>query len=47
MRFVSIIVKLNSALEADAYPVPHMDKLIDNLGRAKFISTFDLTRGYW
>ena len=24
-----------------------MDKLIDRLGTAKFISTLDLSRGYW
>ena len=47
MRFCVDYRKLNSALEADAYPVPHMDELIDNLGRAKFISNFDLTQGYW
>ena len=27
--------------------MPRIDELIDGLGQAKFISTFDLTRGYW
>ena len=39
--------KLNSVSEADAYPMPRIDELIDRLGGAKYISTLDLTRGYW
>ena len=31
----------------DAYPMPRVDKLIDRLGKARFISTLDLTKGYW
>ena len=31
----------------DAYSMPRMDDLIDHLGKAKFISTINLTRGYW
>ena len=27
--------------------MPHVDELIDNLGNAKYISTLDLSRGYW
>ena len=39
--------KLNSVSLTDAYPMPRIDDLIDQLGRAKFIMTLDLTRGYW
>ena len=39
--------KLNSVSESDAYPMPRIDDLIDLLGKAKYISTLDLTRGYW
>ena len=38
---------MNSVSEADAYPMPRIDELIDRLGGAKFITTLDLTRGYW
>ena len=39
--------KLNSVSRVDAYPMPRMDELIDNLGQAQFVTTLDLTRGYW
>lgn len=39
--------KLNSVSVADAYPMPRVDDLIDQLGKAKYITTLDLTKGYW
>ena len=39
--------RLNSLSHVDAYPMPRVDDLIDRLGDAKYISTFDLSRGYW
>ena len=39
--------RLNAASSADEYPMPRIDELIDNLGDSCFISTIDLTRGYW
>ena len=38
--------RLNAVSKVEAYPMPHIDELIDQLGRAKYISTIDLTRGY-
>ena len=38
---------LNGLLEGDAYPMPQVDELINQVGKAKFISALDLTRGYW
>ena len=38
---------LNGLSESDAYPMPRVDKLIDQVGKAKFISALDLTPGYW
>ena len=38
---------MNTVTETDAYPMPRVDELIDRLGRAKFITTLDLIRGYW
>ena len=39
--------RLNSVSKADAYPMPRVDELIDRLGKAKYLSVIDLTRGYW
>ena len=39
--------RLNSVSTFDAYPMPRVDDLIDCLGGALYISTIDLTRGYW
>ena len=40
-------VKLNAVSGADAYPMPRVDDMIDALGKAKYITTLDLARGYW
>lgn len=37
---------LNAAMKADAYPMPRIDDLIDQLDETKYISTLDLSRGY-
>lgn len=39
--------RLNAISEMDAYPIPRIDDLIDRIGEAKFITTLDLSRGYW
>ena len=39
--------RLNSVSKVDVYPMPRVDALIDHLGRAQYLSTLDLTRGYW
>lgn len=39
--------RLNVVSLSDAYPMPRVEDLIDGMGRAKFITTLDLARGYW
>ena len=39
--------KLNAISETDAYPMPRIDELIDKVGGLCYISTLDLTCGYW
>ena len=39
--------RLTSVSSTDAYPMPRMDDMIDQLGKASFTTTLDLTCGYW
>ena len=39
--------RLNSVSRVDPYPMPRVDDLIDRVGGAPFITTLDLTKGYW
>ena len=39
--------RLNAISQTNAYPMPRVDDLIDQLGQAQFLSMLDLTRGYW
>ncbi|CAM4597146.1 unnamed protein product [Lepidochelys kempii] len=39
--------KLNAVTRQDNYPMPRTDELLEKLGQSQFISTLDLTKGYW
>ena len=39
--------KLNAVTKTDSYPLPRVDDCIDKVGKAKYISKFDLLKGYW
>ena len=39
--------KLNAVTTGDPYPLPHIEDLINDIGRAKYITTLDLTKGYY
>ncbi|CAM4556526.1 unnamed protein product, partial [Lepidochelys olivacea] len=47
VRFCNNFRKLNEVSQFDAYPIPRIDELIDRLEKACFMSTLDLTKGYW
>ncbi len=47
LRFCNNFRHLNEFSEFDGYPMPRVDELLDHLGRARYISTLDLTKGYW
>ena len=31
----------------DAYPIPSTERMIEKVASAKYITTIDLTKGYW
>ena len=39
--------KVNSVTKTDSFPVPRMDDCIDNIGQAKYVTKFDLLKGFW
>lgn len=39
--------KLNAVSRFDTYPMPRIDNLIERIGRARYIITLDLCKGYW
>ena len=39
--------KLSAQSRTDAYPMPRIEDILDRVGKAKFITTLDLTCGYW
>ena len=47
MRMCVDFRHLNAVAEADAYPMPRVDDIIDSLGGARYLTTLDLAHGYW
>ncbi len=39
--------KLNAVTTGDPYPLSHLEDLINDIGRTKYITTLDLTNGYY
>lgn len=39
--------RLNAVTQMDAYPMPRMEDILDQVGQAKYITTLDLAKGYW
>lgn len=39
--------KVNEVSDFNAYPMPRIQELIDKLGKATYLSTLDMTKGYW
>ena len=39
--------KINQVAKFDAYPMPRVEDVLEEVGPAKYMSTLDLARGYW
>ena len=39
--------KVNQVTQADSYPLPRLDDLVDSVGNAKYVSKVDLQKGYY
>ena len=39
--------RLNAETVMDAYPMPRVDDILDQVGQAKYITTLDLAKGYY
>ena len=39
--------KVNNCTKTDTFPIPRMDDCIDKTGQSKFVSKFDLFKGFW
>ena len=46
-RFVTDFRKVNNVTKTDSFPIPRIDDCIDKIGSAKFVSKFDLLKGFW
>ena len=46
-RFCTDYRKVNSVTKPDSFPLPRMEDCVDQVGAAKFVSKFDLLKGYW
>lgn len=47
MRFCIDFRYLNANSKFDSYPTPRIDDLVERLGKAKYLTTIDLCKGYW
>ncbi|KAJ8026619.1 hypothetical protein HOLleu_31507 [Holothuria leucospilota] len=39
--------EVNAVTRTDSYPIPRIDDCIDRIGKATYVSKFDLLKGYW
>ncbi|XP_074840491.1 protein associated with UVRAG as autophagy enhancer [Carettochelys insculpta] len=46
-HFCNDFRRLSHISQFDAYLIPRIDELVDRLGTARYLTTLDLTKGYW
>ena len=46
-RFITDYRRVNEITKTDSFPLPRIQDLIDEIGDAKYVTKFDLMKGYW
>ena len=46
-RFVTNFKTVNAITKYDSYPIPRIEDCIDKIDQAKYVSKFDLLKGFW
>ena len=46
-RFCTDFRRVNKVTKSDSYPIPRVDDCIDRIGNARYVTKFDLLKGYW
>lgn len=39
--------RVNEIAHFEAFPMPHVKELLERIGQARYISTINLSKGYW
>ena len=47
LRFCTDFRKVNALTKPDSYPLPRIEDCIDRIGHSKYVSKFDMLKGYW
>ena len=46
-RFCTDFRKVNTVTKTDSFSLPRIEDCIDRVGKAKYVTTLDLLKGYW
>ena len=46
-KFCKYIRKVNDKTKSDSFPLQRIKDCLDQIGNAKFVSRFDMLKGYW
>jgi len=47
LRLCTDLRKVNSVTVPDPFPLPRIEDLLDRIGKSKYLTKLDMTRGYW
>ena len=46
-RMCTDYCKVNSVTKTDSFPIPRIDDCVDKVGNSKYVTKFDLLKGFW